>query len=131
MTKKKTTNDENENDNNTPTTPAATDQPKSDDPAKASRLPALPTRGRVLDFVTDEKVLVPAIVSRIFQGEGDAVQMHVAAIDPVFGNRNYHVADVYAAHRQTLGTTGLKTVQELDQEADSLEPGTWSWPQRQ
>jgi len=119
---KKTKNDENENGNNTPTTPAATD---------TARLPSLPTRGRVLDFVTEEKVLVPAIVSRIFQGEGDAVQMHVAALDPVFGNRNYHVADVYAAHRPTLGTTGLKTVQELDQEADSLEPGTWSWPQRQ
>lgn len=116
-------------DNDVPTPPAEPTPAAPTPPAKDSGTHQIPTRGRVVDFVTDEKVLVSAIVSSVY-GAGDQIQMHLAALDPRFGNRNYHIADVHAAYRPTLGTLGLKTREELDQEAESLEPGTWSWPQR-
>jgi hypothetical protein len=67
-----------------------------------------PTRGRIIDYTDGENRVSPAIVTEVI----DSV-MNICAFDPVFGPRNYHIAEVDACRRALPG------------EAD-----TWNWPVR-
>jgi len=101
----------------------------------------IPTPGRVVFYVTEDRDSVPAIVTKVFtedaegpDAEGkenptEVVRMHVCALDPLMGPRNYFVEDVRRAAREPHGVA-LRPLRELAQEAEHLEPGTWSWPDR-
>lgn len=84
---------------------------------------AAPSRCRIVEFTDGEGNISPAIVTKVeFVAENKGndpgpgrqiTQMDVCAFDPVFGARNYYIADARVAVRQSPG-----------------EPNTWNWPAR-
>lgn len=91
----------------------------------------IPTPGRLIQYVTDERVVCPAIVTRVFKwkdSDREVITMHVNALDPIYGSRNYQIADAEAAHASALLSNELRTVEEIDKDSEVFLPGSWAWP---